>query len=94
MILPTNPGSASDSVRAEPRLGGRLSAWLAAPFLESYVRWRDACHEVRIAYERWGTAERSDRALAFAAYRGALDREECAARAHSHCTELLRARAR
>jgi hypothetical protein len=94
MILPTNPDSANDSVVAEPGLGGRVSAWLAAPFLESYVRWRDACNEVRIAYERWGTAERSDRSLAFAAYRGALDREECAARAHSYCAEQLRAQAR
>lgn len=47
--------------------------------LELYCVWRTECASVRTAYERFDAAERSERALAFAAYEAALDREESAA---------------
>jgi hypothetical protein len=81
----TDPGSAADSADVELNLGGRRSAWLRTDFFDSYVRWRKACEEVRLAYERWRTPESRDSGLTFAAYRAALDREEHAARVHADC---------
>jgi hypothetical protein len=72
-------------------LAGRLSAWHSQEFLTSYVRWREACEEVRVAYERSETAERPDRRLAFAAYCAALDREEHTARLHADTHAKVRA---
>jgi hypothetical protein len=66
---------------------------VADDFLDSYVCWREACHDVRSAYQRWGKCEPPERALAFGSYRAALDREEHAARVHLDQTERLRARA-
>lgn len=79
----SSPGSATDPAHIKRKLGGRLSAWLKTDFFNSYVRWREACDEVRLAYERTGTAEQEDRGLAFAALCAALDREEHAARVHA-----------
>jgi hypothetical protein len=58
-------------------------------FVESYVSWREACENVRAAYERWGTSTPPQRTLAFGWYREALDREERAARVHSRLAEQL-----
>jgi hypothetical protein len=59
-------------------------------FLESYVRWREACEDVRAAYEGWGTCRPPQRLLGFNWYRAALDREEAAARLHSKRVDRLR----
>jgi hypothetical protein len=64
---------------------------LADEFIESYVCWREACEDVRGAYERWTRCEPAERGLGFGGYRAALDREEHAARIHCSCTEQLRA---
>jgi DNA-binding SARP family transcriptional activator len=53
-------------------------------FIESYVRWREACEDVGAAYRRWADSEPQQRNLAFATYRAALQREERAATIHSH----------
>jgi hypothetical protein len=50
--------------------------------LESYVRWREACADVRLAYEHWGCSSRHEGRDAFAVYHAALDQEECAARVY------------
>lgn len=60
-------------------------------FLDSWVCWREACEDVRSAYERWGTANAPQRALAFESYRAALEREEQAALVHAFSTDRLRA---
>lgn len=46
--------------------------------IELYCDWRTACWDVRAAYDRFPEAPASDRAVAFAAYLAALDREESA----------------
>jgi hypothetical protein len=76
----------------------RVQAELAAEgfslldeFLDSWVCWREACEDVRSAYERWGRCETPQRGLAFASYRAALDREGHAAGVHSVWTDRLRA---
>jgi hypothetical protein len=47
---------------------------------DAYVDWLQESAAVRATYERWSTAVAADVALAFAAYRAALDREEHASR--------------
>lgn len=69
---------------------GQVPAWLADDYLETYLRWREACAAARESYEKWNTAGRQTRAAAFAAYWAALDREEHAARIH--CQRVERAR--
>jgi hypothetical protein len=64
---------------------------LVADFMDSWVCWHEACDDVRSAYERWGDCDESERGLAFASYRAALDREDQAARVHSVWTDRLRA---
>jgi hypothetical protein len=66
----------------------------ADEFLESYVSWREACEDVRSAYESWRSCKPPQRVLGFKAYRAALDREEHAAHAHSRWVAELRAAAR
>jgi hypothetical protein len=51
--------------------------------LELYCAWREECAVVQSAYERFCAAPPSDRTLAYAAYRAALDREAAAAEMYS-----------
>jgi hypothetical protein len=90
----TNRGPADEPGVARGRSRGPLAASLQDDFLEGYVCWREACQDVHMAYERWGRSERPDRGRAFAAYRAALDREDCAARVYAEAAEQLRARQR
>ena len=52
-------------------------------FIETYVEWREECAALHTAYGRWLASKRSQREMAFATYRAALDREEKAAYATS-----------
>jgi hypothetical protein len=64
---------------------------LADGFVDSWVSWREASEDVRAAYRSWSDCARPQRALAFAGYRAALDREQHAARVHSDWAERVRA---
>jgi hypothetical protein len=66
---------------------------IAGEFLDSYLCWREACEDVRAAYQRWATCEPPRRAVEFNWYRAALDWEEHAARVHSQLADRLRAAA-
>ena len=57
--------------------------------LELYCEWRTTCWEVRTAYGRFCTVPGGDRPLAYAAYEGALDREELVARAYADHLALV-----
>jgi hypothetical protein len=75
----------------------RLARWRSPStdeFLESYVCWREACEDVRIAYRRWASCASGERALGFAAYCAALEREERASGIHSAWVRRLGARTR
>ena len=63
---------------------------LTDAFLESWVSWREACEDVRRAYRSWSTCARPQRALAFAGYRAALDREQVAASVHADAARRIR----
>ena len=80
--------SAQRRAPAEPEDAARVES-LADEFLASWVRWREACGDVRSAYDRWTRCQEAQRPLAFASYSAALDREEHAARIHSVRTDRL-----
>ena len=63
--------------------------WLEEEFVDSYACWREESAAVRSAYERWTSADPRDRALAWTAYRAALDREEQAAHTYRECAERI-----
>jgi hypothetical protein len=85
MTYPHTPDYRDSELAAERVLA------LVDDFVDSWACWRDACDDVRSAYARWGNCDKSERGLAFASYRAALDREDHAARDHSVWTDRLRA---
>jgi len=62
---------------------------LVDELISLYCNWRTQCAEVTAAYRRCSSAEPTERALAFAAYLAALDREESAARDYASQVELI-----
>ena len=85
--------SAGTSTRREPKPEvepePKRIASIADEFFDSYLRWREACEDLRTAYERWGSCEPSQRIFRFEAYSAALEREERTARAHALRAEQL-----
>ena len=69
--------------RTGVQLAQEPRAPLVEEFLASYVHWREACEDVRSAYERWATGRSARTDFAFERYRAALDWEEHAARVHA-----------
>ena len=60
--------------------------------IELYCDWRTVCAEVEAAYERFLDASPRDRAMAFAAYSAALDREQCTSEAYARQVRLVETR--
>ena len=60
--------------------------------IELYCDWRTACWDVRAAYERFLDASAPDRAVAFAAYTAALDREESACESYAAQIRAIQSR--
>lgn len=60
--------------------------------MDLYCDWRTECAGVQVAYERFSSAGQSDRAMAFAAYTAALDREESAGEAYAAHIRLIMSR--
>jgi hypothetical protein len=60
--------------------------------IELYCDWRTASWDVRAAYDRFLDAPGPDRAVAFAAYTAALDREESACDAYAAQIRAIRSR--
>jgi hypothetical protein len=60
--------------------------------IELYCDWRTACWDARAAYERFLEAPAADRAVAFAAYTSALDREESACEAYAAQVQAIQSR--
>jgi hypothetical protein len=60
--------------------------------IELYCDWRTACWDARAAYDRFLEAPAADRAVAFAAYMAALDREESACGAYAAQVEAIQSR--
>ena len=75
----------------QPHAATKRRSALADAFVDSWVSWREASEDVRIAYRWWSECARPQRALAFASYRAALDREQHAASVHSDWAERIRA---
>ena len=51
--------------------------------VDAYVSWREECSAVRNAYLAWRQARAAEAAVAFDAYKAALDREEVAAEVYA-----------
>jgi hypothetical protein len=75
--------------RDQPRAATERRSALADAFVDSWVSWREASADVRAAYRRWSECARSQRALAFAGYRAALDREQQAASVHADWAQRI-----
>ena len=60
--------------------------------IELYCDWRTVCAEVQAAYERFLDALACDRAMAYAAYCAALDREQSTSEAYERQVRLVEAR--
>ena len=60
----------------------------------AYVEWREACPNVRAAYDRWARARPDDEMLAFGAYQAALDTEERASQVYADHVRRVRVPAR
>jgi hypothetical protein len=84
-------GPISKRQRAHAESAADRSPSLVDKVFDRWVCWREACEDARNAYEHWGNCESSQRGLAFASYRAALDREDHAARVYSVWTDRLRA---
>ena len=78
-----NGSAESASVQIDPALIDRM--------LDLYCDWRTECEAVRSAYARFANAPASERALAFAAYAAAVDREASASNAYEGQIRLVRA---
>jgi hypothetical protein len=72
------------AVQIRPDLVDRL--------IDLYCDWRTACAEVQTLYECFCEAPASERAVAFAAYAAALDREESACQAYAAQVRLIESR--
>ena len=83
-------GTKGGQSRDQPHAATELRSALADGFVDSWVSWREASDDVRAAYRWWSECARPQRALAFAGYRAALDREQHAAGIHSDWAERVR----
>jgi len=61
----------------------QLDKHLVDEAADAYVDWRQESVAVWDAYERWASAPTADAPWAFAAYRAALELEECASEAYA-----------
>jgi hypothetical protein len=73
-------------------LGAQVCPDLIDRMIELYCDWRTSCTEVQAAYERSFDASASDRAVAFAAYQAALDREQSACESYAEQVRLIESR--
>ncbi len=60
-------------------MSAQVPSELIDRLIELYCDWRSQCWNVRAAYAQFTAATADDRAVAYAAYLAALDREESAA---------------
>ena len=70
----------------------RVEDLLVDRMIDAYCDWRTACAEARAAYERFRLACAPERALAFAAYSAALDREQSACEDYAEHIRLIESR--
>jgi hypothetical protein len=76
--------------RPRPLIAASARGAAAEALIDGYVAWREAASAVEAAYERWTRCTSSDRFLAFAGYKAALEREERAADVYQRRIERLR----
>jgi hypothetical protein len=70
-------------------INDRLDKQLVREAARAYVDWREECVAVWDAFDRWAGTSGADAAIAFSAYRAALDREECASHTYADLLERI-----
>jgi hypothetical protein len=75
--------------RDQPYAAAERRSALIDGFVDSWVSWREASEDVRTAYRWWSDCAQPHRALAFAVYRAALEREQQAASIHSDWAQRI-----
>ena len=93
-VLPDAARCDQESCGPKPvnALGAQIRPDLVDRMLELYCDWRASCAEVQASYERFLDASACDRAVAFAAYMAALDREQLAGEAYAGQIRLIQSR--
>lgn len=61
----------------------RSRSQLIDELMDRYVEWREQCAALSDAYAQWSRGSRSERRLAFEAYKAALDLEEHASQVYA-----------
>jgi hypothetical protein len=74
-------------MRTEFGSDSAVGRWTVDELLECYLSWREECHAVRLAYQRWVDSAQAESRLGYVGYVAALDREEQAARIYADHTE-------
>ena len=74
-------------MRTEFGSDSAVGRWAGDELLECYLSWREECHAVRLAYQRWVDSAQAEGRLGYVGYVAALDREEQAARIYADRTE-------
>ncbi len=67
-----------------------LGRWAVDELFERDLSWREECHAVPLAYQRWVDSTQAEGRLGYAGYVVALDREEQAARTYADHVERFR----
>jgi hypothetical protein len=87
VISPVPAARAPPTVAGTMPISFRQAALLDAAH-DAYADWRDESFAVERLYTRWRTATSGERALAFAGYAAALEREERAAQVYADMVRL------
>jgi hypothetical protein len=74
---------------SSPAVSAQICPELVDRLIDLYCDWRTECAEVLAAYRRFTAAPAGDRALAYAVYGAALDREESAAEEYARHLMLV-----
>ena len=93
--LPTSPAAAYLGAMATGyTVGIHIRRDVVDRLIELYCDWRTVCAEVQAAWDRFLDASSFERAMAFAAYSAALDREQSTCEAYAHQVRLVESRCR
>ena len=76
-------------MRTEFGSGTALGRRAVDELFEYYLSWREECHAVGLAYQRWVDSREAEGWLGYAGYVAALDREEQAARTYADHVERV-----
>ena len=87
-----SPGDNGQGRRVVGAAGPQIRPELVDRMIDLYCDWRSESAAVEAAYQRFSDAAGSERAVAFAAYMAALDREESACASYAEQIRVIESR--